>query len=105
MLVAEAEAAAEHEVTEKQPHGDKDSSTAMEAQHLGTPLQPIGIGIAYEPFVPQSKDDLLEALKPRNKQQAQDKKFRTEAQHQKKFPFLMPAAFPGRDPPMTWFGG
>ena len=85
--VAEAEAEAEREVTEKKPRCGNASSTAMEAQHLGAPLQPIGIGIAQEPFVPQSREELLLGLKLQNKQQAQDRRSRTEAHHQKVCPY------------------
>lgn len=86
VLVAEAEAEAEREAIEEKPHGGT-GSAAMEAQHLGTPLQPIGIGFAHEPFVPQSRKKLLEGLKLRDKQQARERRSRTEAHHQKCCPY------------------
>ena len=54
-------------------------------QQLGTPLQPIRV--AYQAFIPQSREDLLEPLKSRNKEQAFERKARTEAQHQKSCPY------------------
>ena len=55
------------------------------SQSLGTPMQvPLQ---AVPAFVPQTRAELRESLALRNKQQCQERKARTEAQHQKSRPY------------------
>ena len=58
---------------------------ASHAQTLGTPLEPLRV--ALEAFVPQSRRALRESLKLRNKEQARERRSRTEAQLQKSCPY------------------
>ena len=86
VLAAEAEAVAELDEADKKTHCTAVEQTAMEVQQLGTPLQPIGIGVAYEPFLPQSRQQPLEALESTDEQHARDR-ISIEAQHQKPCPY------------------
>ena len=54
-------------------------------QQLGTPTALLHVAIPT--FVPQTRDDLLVSLALRNRKQCEERKARTEAQHQKSCPY------------------
>ena len=56
-----------------------------QVQALGTPMEPLRF--SSEEYVPKSRSDLLASLGLRNKEQARERKARTEAQHQKICPY------------------
>ena len=59
--------------------------SSQPGQNLGTPMQvPL---LAVPAFVPQSRAELRVALELRNKKQCEERKSRTEAQHQKSCPY------------------
>ena len=54
-------------------------------QQLGTPMSLLHVPLPE--YVPQTREELLESLALRNKKQCEDRKARTEAQHQKSCPY------------------
>ena len=58
---------------------------AAVAQQLGTPMEVPRSSVPA--FVPQTREELLATLELRNKEQCQERKARTEAQHQKSCPY------------------
>ena len=56
-----------------------------QVQALGTPMEPLRF--SSEEYVPKARSDLLASLDLRNKEQARERKARTEAQHQKICPY------------------
>ena len=80
--IGEALDESEPEQPAKAPLNTVESS--QPGQNLGTPMQvPL---LAVPAFVPQSRAELRVALELRNKKQCEERKSRTEAQHQKSCP-------------------